>query len=443
MAQDKTEINAQDPVASQHTARPPRLEDYARIWTKSLLVGDYNRACRLELDAYNTCIKPTESLAAWNEWQARTAPQRLLLSNYYCRAFPSGEQTANGRVAIVLHNFSGLAHEVQFGRQLKKVLKEFINLKAFIVYAFGEPARTKEAADIYGVNEADIVFLQAKSYLHAAASLEAFLGKFRVGTVVYPSITFFCFWMSLICRHANQKFFQMKYFPRQIGRISEWAGYDDGGIQGKRFVAGEGFTKLPVDLLGLPRVSVTRKALAPGCIRFGSISRIEKIQNPEYVSFVVRILEMLPEAECLVTGRTEDQARVPTELRLHPRVSFVGWVKPEDLISQLDIYLDPWPWGGGDMSFLAMVNGLPYLTLATPDGMAVGPLATIRSLVTQSSVADVLRSYLPDDQDSLLEVFKELAINASARAAAGANWNLACSEAGSMDAEAWRRFLFE
>ena len=390
------------PPAQPNEGVLPSLEDCVRIWTKALLVGDYNRACKIELETYNHCINPTESLAAWDEWQEQTARQRLLLCEYYCQAFPSRPQVGNGRLGIVLHNFSGLAHEQQVGRQIKKLIQTSGDFKVYIIYAFGGSTHNKTAAEIYGVDETNIVFLQAKTYTSAAVSLDSVLERLGIGTVLYPSTAFFCFWMSLICRHGDQRFLQMKYFPRQIGRISKWAcGWDaEDGLH--KVVKGEIFIRLPPELESLPVVKLLRPPIIADNFVFGSISRVDKIQHPSYIDFVLKIFKRFPNSRYLITGRDADECRVPDNLSNHPQAKFCGWVRPEEFIKELDFYLDPWPAGGGDMSFLSIINGLPYFSLQTSDGLQCGPLSTVMRIAQSSSISDELIRCIPPDEEHLM-----------------------------------------
>lgn len=430
-------------VAEPQNSVSPTLEDYARVWTKALCVGDYNQACKFELDAYNHCIKPTESLAAWNEWQCRTEAQRSFLSEYYCRAFPSGGQTGNGRAAIVLHNFSGLAHEVQFGRNLKKTLTNLEGRKAIIVYSFGPPTKAKEAAEIYGTREEDIFFLNAGSYVRAAIALDALLEQNQIGTVIYPSIAFFCFWMSLICRHGNQKFFQMKYYPRQIGRISRWAGGDDGLVGDYREVEGELFEKLPLDLPELPEFDLPRQKKHHRGLRIGSISRIEKIQNGLYADTIAGLLARHPEAEYLVTGKPGDESKIPECLVKTNQVRFLGWVEPHKFLTFLDVYIDPWPLGGGEMSFLAQSKGMPYITLQTTDGLVCGPLSTTLHIAKTCADANLLLRFLPESESDFIDAFDYLSESLDNRREVGAAWKRATRAITFERASVWSSFLFE
>jgi hypothetical protein len=293
------------------------------------------------------------------------------------------------------------------------------------------------------VNEKNIVFLQAKNYTSAAISLDNFLEKLEIGTVVYPSIAFFCFWMSLICRHGNQKFLQMKYYPKQIGRISQWAGGEDGSSGIGRKVNGESFLTLPADLHGLPRLASSRSYGLKTKLYIGSISRIEKIQDPNFYGTIKKLLKKYPFIEYLATGRPGDEKKIPRDILSTGQVTFVGWVEPTIFLGDLDIYIDPWPFGGGDMSYLAMVNGVPFITMQTELGQNAGPLSFIKHIAASSRDARKLMNCLPCDEVQFFDVFESLVSSELKRAAIGRAWASACEVMSTLNDSRWRSFMFE
>jgi hypothetical protein len=419
----------------------PELSDYARIWEKAISLGDYNSACLIELKAYNARIKPTESLRAWDEWQERTLRLRRLLCDFYVDAFPSYDVQPTKHAAIVLHNFSGLAHELQLGRQVKSILKSMPEYGVYIVYAFGQREPTHSASHIYGVSEERVVYLNSKDYISAGRNLNKMLLEYPIGSVIYPTAAFFCFWLSLLCRHGNQKFLQMKYYPRQVGRIAEWAGGDEGRDDGLRTVNGEDFTALPLNLKAIPLIG-NRMSKKSESLVVGSISRIEKIQDPTYINLVLDLLSTTNNIEYWITGRAEDAEKVDNRLTSHPRVKFVGWVRPESFMGNIDIYLDPWPQGGGDMSFMAIANGIPYLTLVTEEGRFNGPLSTIQSLARSSSNFATLNRYLCKSLDEVKGAVAELVLSAERRKDCSESWRDAANVDETRSVQRWLRYLY-
>jgi hypothetical protein len=321
------------------------------------------------------------------------------------------------------------------------MLKTIPGYGVYIVYAFGPKDPTHSASHIYGVSEESVVYLNSKDYISAGRNLNKMLLEYPVGSVIYPTTAFLCFWMSLLCRHGNQKFLQMKYYPRQVGRIAEWAGGDEGRDDGLRTVNGEDYTALPLNLKAIPVVG-NRVTKQSGSLVVGSISRIEKIQDPTYINLVLDLLSTTNNIEYWITGRAEDAEKVDNRLTSHPRVKFVGWVRPESFLGNIDIYLDPWPQGGGDMSFMAIANGIPYLTLVTEEGRFNGPLATIQGLARSASNSTSLNSYLCRSLEEIKAKVAELAVSAERRQICGEAWRGAVSVDQTGSDERWFRFLF-
>jgi hypothetical protein len=63
---------------------------------------------------------------------------------------------------------------------------------------------------------------------------------------------------------------------------------------------------------------------------------------------------------------------MPDYIANHNRAIALGWVDPLKAIKIYNIYLEPFPWGGGDMTLLALQYGIPYLTLETEENKKFG-----------------------------------------------------------------------
>jgi hypothetical protein len=173
---------------------------------------------------------------------------------------------------------------------------------------------------------------------------------------------------------------------------------------------------------------------------FGSISRIEKMTDPTYQSFVFKLLGEFHDLSYLYTGHIEGRDLLDPRITRHPRAKFLGWVVPEDVITHYSVYLESFPWGGGDMSLLAAQNGVPYLILDTPENRRVGIYALMRYIATRSGHS-VLDKCFCSDLEGLRTTFSELHADADLRRHMGHAWAEAVSTYQPPDIDAWARFF--
>jgi glycosyltransferase involved in cell wall biosynthesis len=118
----------------------------------------------------------------------------------------------------------------------------------------------------------------------------------------------------------------------------------------------------PLEIAPRARIDAVRAKYA-GRFILGTIAREEKINTPQYIEAVTRILQANPNACFIWTGRKQlaeiDQAfsRAGVAERCH----FVGWVEPEVYCSVFDLFLDTFPLSG-IMPNQAMHAGVAVVT---------------------------------------------------------------------------------
>jgi len=290
---------------------------------------------------------------------------------------------------IVHHNFSGLAHETQLARNMSWLRKHGININVEIAYLFGNNVARPYASALYEVPVNCIHYLDSENYQQAGDRLNMLAHRRHIQGIIYPSIFYMAYWMSLLVCHKNQKFLQMKYYPLHAGRINHWfGGYRSEGEQNYT-IKNCNFEQLPIlDLCLIKQDKITRSTEHTD-LRIGSISRPEKISNQQYNQFILDLLNCQPSLKYVYTGKIETTAVIPEEIRKHPRSEALGWVDPAAAVSYFSIYLEPFPWGGGEMTLLALESGLPYLTLETKENSEFGIFGFLK--------------YLADGRDPLLQ----------------------------------------
>lgn len=412
-------------------------------WERATSSGDFEKAVRLDSFHYDNLVKRYEDVVYWDKWQSDTLESRNRLSALFNTISPlrTAPPHPDKKCAIVFHNFSGLAHETQLARNLTYLRKNGYVVHFDIVYLFGDvPGSRQRAQEIYGIQPEAIHFLSASSYENAGQKLDLLVQRQAYQSILYPTIFWMAYWMSLFVSHANQKFLQMKYYPLHAGRIQSWAGgqRDEAAFYSIRDCRFEQLAILDLSLSAEMRDDQTPGKLL-GKMTLGSISRPEKIANSDYNDFVISLLDQHVEWLYLYTGRPESLSVLPESIRNHPRAKSLGWVDPLQVIHQFSIYLEPFPWGGGDMTLLALESGRPYLTLETEESRRFGIGPFIKIIANQQD--EILQFSFCRSLDELRERFLQLAADADMRYRLGEAWKKAIASYQPRGVERWVDFL--
>jgi len=98
-------------------------------------------------------------------------------------------------------------------------------------------------------------------------------------------------------------------------------------------------------------------------IKLITVNRIEKIRNELFLDTVCEILRKIPTAKFFYTGRSEDSyvKNYFKIINLDERVQFIGWVKPNEIINDYDIFLDV-PYLSGIIAANFFLSGMPVVT---------------------------------------------------------------------------------
>lgn len=405
------------------------------LFKELICTGNFNSAIQVELDYYNSFVKKNESLSAWKYWDQEVYEIKNYLSQYqtYFQIIDKNNYSSNGPIIFVYHNYSALAHETQLARKIIGMTTRGYKIPFVIVYLFGSSNEHPQAKKIWGCSHTQLFTLGAKNYTDAFLKLSRLVRNLKPRLLLYPSIYFLAFWSSIFTKHPNQKFFVMKYFPSQLGNISEWGSGIMSKHQHNLETKGK-FTELPVEMFP----STGSQKIIKNKIRIGSISRVEKQLDPNYLIFIKKILDNYDQVEFLSTCKIEQLSLFPEWFTKHPRIKHLGWVNPYQTIHDFDIYLETFPWGGGDMSFLAISHGIPYLSLETKETEEIGPFNTIRAITTDYPE---LQEQLPANQDALFNQITLLIKSDDHRQHIGNLWMQAAKDWNSKGDQDWAKFL--
>ena len=171
----------------------------------------------------------------------------------------------------------------------------------------------------------------------------------------------------------------------------------------------------------LPPESLPSSERRPGPLTFGCLNNFAKVTNPT-LELWMQLLQRVPEARLLLYARSEQHCeRVRGFLNRagvgESRAEFVGRQPFEDYLQtyrEIDVALDPIPFGGGTTTCDALWMGVPVVTLAGRTAVSRGGSSLLANiglgeLISRSPEQYVnLAARLIGDADGLAALRREL-----------------------------------
>jgi hypothetical protein len=411
-------------------------------WQDAIAKSKYEIAINLDLFHYINIVKKNENTEYWDKWQNETFADRLSIVKKIDEIYPLRKiKNKNQKKLIVMPNYSGLAHEIQISRNLNFYKKiEFFEFE--VVYLNGKKKGDEIlASKLYNIPVSKIHFLMSNNYEDAGRKLQKLTYEQNYNSIIYISVFQIAFWMSIFINHPNQKFIVMKYYPKQVGRFTAWAG-------GKR-TSHEFYTKNNDIFLQLPILNLNHTQdegfqkyfydKNKEVLNFGSISRIDKINNIEYLKFISFSLNKFENLKYLYTGKLNEEFGLMPSIKNKNRIINLGWVNPLEAINKFDIYLEPFPWGGGEMTLLALQVGLPYLTLNTKENTNIGLYSFLKNI--SMNECEELKYSFCDDYNELTTKIQFFIENPEYRFLNGKAWREFIRLYKPKNIEHWSKFL--
>ncbi len=336
------------------------LKTLSRGLRNAVRSGNQNEAYKIDFYVMERLVKATDSEELWKEWQQLTYVLRLQLADE-ARALKAERKIEDDIPSFLIYNHSGLAHEIQ----LRSIIKKFENSKCRIIYAFGKPIES--ARQFYDHDSTEIYFLQCdptSPFSSLKHKLQLLYQKF--GPIFITVITSYVlgFWASIANHNHRFSYYAMRMIPFQVPSIDRWI---TGGSGEKALIYNERW-----EVIERPWVKTFNSMPPKGRDRpvsFGSISREAKISNILFLNAIRDILESVPSSKFIITGRTlpESVSQFFERRGLEDRIEFIGWVDPSIGLNLIDIYVEPFPFGGGLMLYEAIVNSKPFVYMADTD----------------------------------------------------------------------------
>jgi predicted O-linked N-acetylglucosamine transferase (SPINDLY family) len=142
-------------------------------------------------------------------------------------------------------------------------------------------------------------------------------------------------------------------------------------------------------------------ALANGYVTFGCLNNLAKLSEPALAAWG-RILNQVPDSRLVLHGAEgKHRGRIIDSLQnlgiKAERVRFVGFVPFGQFLAlhqQLDIALDPFPYGGGTTSCDALWMGVPVVSLRGATAVGRGGASILGNLGASELLADTVNGYV-------------------------------------------------
>jgi len=138
-----------------------------------------------------------------------------------------------------------------------------------------------------------------------------------------------------------------------------------------------------------------------GQVTFGSLNSFAKV-NPQVIALWAAVLQAVPNSRLMVHATMGDAnaaaRKMFTDAGIDPqRVTLIGRQQREQYLeqyNQIDIALDPFPYGGGTTSLDALWMGVPLITLAGKTGLSRTGVTLLSNLNLPAWIAEMHEQYV-------------------------------------------------
>ena len=362
-------------------------------WLKQALQrGDINLALRLENRITKDYVRQTENEEHQRRCQEAWLPDMLAAGRRMRAALPplSMPSSARSRPVVAFFVLSGdlLAHTEWLLSMLDGLRR--LDFPPFDprVYVF-QPTVSELASRLAELN-VPVTYVDrlagadAWDWSRRLTRLREQLTRDGVSAAVFVSVPVLmplAFAMGLA---PVQIWWSMKYHTIQLPEIDAY--FTVGSIgERERVIDGQRWRTLPPTLARPfdPRLKEEARRIRERLSRFdvilGSLNRPEKIDSPEYLDALQRILQAHPGAMFLWFGRYPHRSvqNAMMERRIHTQCLFSGWVDTRLYAQVLDVHLDAFPFPAGITSGQVMAAGVPSVTFLSKSAEQNGILAVL------------------------------------------------------------------
>ncbi len=354
--------------------------------------GQFDTAIALENIAYGYHVRRIESQAWFKATTGRWIPG--LAQRAREKAAPRGIPHARWRpeptrrVAFVLHSATLLAHVAVLLETLKAVNEVGARAYDFTVFVLkgrhGEMRRSFEDAGAH------------VRYLDERSDASHFENLLELQRILREENFAACFWMSLVIAMAVafpmriaplQGWWAMKYHACDLAEIDVHLAMENAvtrkvmeGIEWRTL--GTASTDW-VDRSKSEAARELRATFPADAVVAAAIGREEKLDSPEFLAAVSRLMKKHPKLFFLWTGKAPRASIVSHFERegVAERARFVGWVDTRLYAQAIDLFLDSFPFPCGFTLKEAMAAGKPAVMYKSAESLETGVVGAITPVI--------------------------------------------------------------
>lgn len=215
---------------------------------------------------------------------------------------------------------------------------------------------------------------------------------------VWVSVTPLCSLAMGLRLAPAQIFLAMKYHSLSVPEID---GYLTGGALGQptKVIEGREWRTAPTRFMNLfdetqsQIAQQIRSQIRPDSILIGTLGREEKLNNPDFIQSICKLLQEHRQAIFLWTGRIQlpDIQEQFNAAGVADRCIFVGWVNTLIYAQVVDVFLDSFPFPCGVTILQAMAAGKPAVFFSSDESAEAGIAMLIEPLLTGKAGSPELR----------------------------------------------------
>jgi hypothetical protein len=339
------------------------LNKFIAIFNEHLKSEKYEEALECEAFVFNNLLKISENPEFFSHWDNHTYKSKNIAISKYRTS--SSLSINNKKYVFIIHQKSLLAHEKSLLTILKFLKKYNSSFKFFIVYLMETPSDSTNTHELFYEGLIDKFYFLANNSYDLKKQRKQFIDlKKSLGPCKYFVISIIpnLFHTLLIAKNEKIYFIGMKHYPKHLDTVTKW-------IAGGRNNSLIKINNQPWHTIDFPPLKINSENNFSSNINyFGSISRIEKIKNANFLTSISKILSQSNNSKFIYTSRNKEDSYVLSFFQsknLNLLSENIGYIDPNLPLywNSLKLYAEPFPFGGGLMLNLAICNSTPVVYL--------------------------------------------------------------------------------